>query len=151
MVLESALRHRQATVQQWTEPWHHDSRPSARRLDAGPRCRVPKTDGVCRESLTRRHALWRFVRHARVALTHNAAERAMRPAVLWRQGRFGPQSLDGSRFVDARMTVVAPLTPHPCPVLDYLTAACEEIWCGLSAPSLLPTPDRCNDLLDPAA
>jgi hypothetical protein len=42
---------------------------------------------------------------------NNAAERAIRPGVLWRKGSFGTQSAEGSRFVEAMMTVVATLKP----------------------------------------
>jgi transposase len=45
-----------------------------RRLEAGQSCGVPKTEGVCREILKRRQALWMFVRHDGVEPTNNAAE-----------------------------------------------------------------------------
>ena len=72
--------------------------------------------------------------------TNNVAERAIRPGVLWRKGSFGTQSADGSRFVEAMMTVVATLKQQHRNVLDYLTAACEAALRGEGAPSLLPTP-----------
>jgi hypothetical protein len=46
--------------------------------------------------------------------TNNAAECALRPGVLGRQGSFGTQRADGSRFVEALMTVGATLKPHHC-------------------------------------
>jgi transposase len=39
--------------------------------------------------------------------TNNAAERALRPAVLWRKGSFGPDREAGSRFAERLLTVVA--------------------------------------------
>jgi transposase len=122
-----------------------------RLLEAGQTCGIPKTEGVCREILRRRQALWTFVRHAGVEPTNNAAERAIRPGVLWRKGSFGTQSPEGSRFVEAMMTVVTTLKQQHRNVLDYLTAACEATWRGDPAPSLLPTPDHLIDLLHPAA
>jgi transposase len=83
-----------------------------RLLEAGQTCGVPTTEGTCREILKVRQALWTFVRHEGVEPTNNAAERAIRPGVRWRQGRFGTQSPDGSRFVEAIMTVVATLKPQ---------------------------------------
>jgi transposase len=80
-----------------------------RLLGVGHTCGVPKTEGTCRERLKRRQALWTFVRHAGVEPTNHAAERAIRPGVLWRKGRCGTQSAEGSRCVEAMMTVVATL------------------------------------------
>jgi transposase len=122
-----------------------------RLLEAGQTCGEPKTEGTCREILKRRQALWTFVRHEGVEPTNNAAERAIRPGVLWRKGSFGTHSPVGSRFVEAMMTVVATLKQQHRNVLDYLTAACEATWRGDPAPSLLPTPEHLNELLRSAA
>jgi transposase len=112
-----------------------------RLLEAGSRCGVPKTAGVCRDILKRRQALWTFVQLEGVEPTNNAAERAMRPGVLWRKGSFGTQSAQGSRFVEAMMTVVATLTQQHRNPFDYLTTACEAALWGEAAPSLLPADD----------
>jgi transposase len=122
-----------------------------RLLEVGQTCGVPKTEGVCRDILKRRQALWTFVRHEGVEPTNNAAERAIRPGVLWRKGSFGTHSPEGSRFVEAMMTIVATLKQQHCNVLDYLTAACQAALCDEPAPSLLPTPDQLHALLRPAA
>jgi transposase len=122
-----------------------------RLLEVGQTCGVPKTAGGCREILKVRHALWTFVRHAGVEPTNNAAERAIRPGVLWRKGSFGTQSADGSRFVETMMTVVATLTQQRRRVLDYLTAACEAALRGEIAPSLLPMPAQLEQQMRPAA
>jgi transposase len=122
-----------------------------RLLDAGQRWGVPKTEGTCRAILKRRQALWTFVRHAGVEPTTNAAERAIRPGVLWRKGSCGTQSAEGSRVVEVMMTVVATLKPQPRNVLEYVTAACEAALCGQPAPSLLPTPEALEQLMRPAA
>jgi transposase len=112
-----------------------------RLLEAGSRCGVPKTEGVCREILKRRQALWTFVHLEGVEPTNNAAERAIRPGVLWRKGSLGTQSAQGSHFVEAMMTVVATLKQQHRNPLDYLTAACEAALRDEVAPSLLPTDD----------
>jgi transposase len=109
-----------------------------RLLEAGSRCGVPKTDGMCRDILKRREALWTFVHVDGVEPTNNTAERAIRPGVLWRKGSFGTQSEEGSRFVESMMTVVATLKQQQRHVLEYLTAACEAALRGEAAPSLLP-------------
>jgi transposase len=105
-------------------------------LEAGHTGGVPKTEGVCREIRKRRQAWWTFVRHPGVEPTHHTAERAIRPRVLWRQGRVGTYSADGSRFVEALMTVVATLKPQHRHVLDDLTAACEAAPQGEPARSV---------------
>jgi transposase len=122
-----------------------------RLLEVGQTCGVPKTEGTCRELLKLRQALWTFVRHAGVEPTNNAAERAIRPGVLWRKGSFGTQSAEGSRFVEAMMTVVTTLKQQHRSVLDYVTAACDAALCGEPAPSLLPTPQTLNHDMRPAA
>jgi transposase len=122
-----------------------------RLLEAGQTCGMPKTEGSCREILKLRRALWTFVRHAGVEPTNNAAERAIRPGVLWRKGSFGTHSPEGSRFVEAMMTVVATLKQQHRNVLDYVTAACEATLCGKTAPSLLPMPAALEQLMRSAA
>ena len=109
-----------------------------RLLEVGSRCGVPKTAGTCRDILKRREALWTFVQVAGGEPTHNAAERSLRPGVLWRKGSFGTQSEEGSRFVESLMTVVATLRQQQRNILEYLIAACEAALRGEADPSLLP-------------
>jgi transposase len=59
--------------------------------------------------LKRRQALWTFVRHPELEPTNPASERVIRPGVRWRKGSLGTQRADGSRFVEAMMTMVATL------------------------------------------
>jgi len=110
----------------------------ARLLKAGETCGVTKTAGVCREVLKVYDALWTFVRVEGVEPPNNTAERAIRPGVLWRKGSFGTQSADGSRFVEAMMTVVATLKQQHCNVLAYMTDVCQAAYAKTPAPSLLP-------------
>ena len=113
-----------------------------RLLEAGSRCGVPQTEGTCRDILKRREALWTFVQVEGGEPTNNAAERSLRPGVLWRKGSFGTQSAAGSRFVESLLTVVATLKQQQRNVLEYLTAACEAALRGEAAPSLLPASDQ---------
>ena len=113
-------------------------RAVARWLNAGQTCGVAKTEGVCREVLKVYDALWTFVRVEGVEPTNNAAERAIRPGVLWRKGSFGTQSAQGSQFVEGMMTVVATLKQQHRNVLAYMTAVCQAAYTGIPAPSLLP-------------
>jgi transposase len=122
-----------------------------RLLEVGQTCGVPKTAGVCRAILKVRQALWTFVRHPEVEPTNNAAERAIRPGVLWRKGSFGTHSAQGSQFVEAMMTTVATLKPQHRNVLDYVSAACEAILQGEPAPSLLPSAETLKHFMHRAA
>ena len=113
-------------------------REVARLLKAGQTCGVPKTEGVCREVLKVYDALWTFVRVEGVDPTNNAAERAIRPGVLWHKSSFGTQSADGSRFVAVMRTVVATLKQQHRNILAYVVDACQAAYAGAPAPSLLP-------------
>jgi transposase len=107
-------------------------------LIRGARGSSTKVAGVCREILQLRGALFTFVREEGVEPTNNTAERAIRPAVLWRKGSFGSDSERGARFVERVMTVVTTLRLQNRNVLDFLTAACEARLRGDPAPALLP-------------
>ncbi len=113
-----------------------------RLLEAGSQCGVSKTEGMCREILKRREALWTFVQVEGVEPTNNTAERSIRPGVQCRKGSFGTQSEAGSRYVESMMTVVATLKQQKRNVLAYLVAAHEAALRGETAPSLLPVNDH---------
>jgi transposase len=83
-------------------------------------------------------ALWTFARVEGVEPTNNAAERALRPAVLWRKASFGSDSEAGSRFSERLLTVVATCRQQGRRLLDFLVAAGEAALHGTAAPSLLP-------------
>lgn len=95
---------------------------------------------LCGNLLDSWPALWTFARIAGVEPTNNAAERALRPAVLWRKGSFGTQSDAGSRFVERIMTVVASCKQQGRGLLDFLVSAITAARLGLPPPSLVPTP-----------
>lgn len=107
-------------------------------LREGSVCGVPKIAGRCREILKLQAALFTFVRVVGVEPTNNIAERAVRPAVLWRKGSFGTDSDAGSCFVERILTAVATLRMQRRNVLDYITQACEARLRGQAPPSLLP-------------
>ena len=78
-----------------------------------------------------------FVGVAGVEPTNNAAERAVRPAVLWRKRSFGCHSEAGCRFVERLLTVVGTLRLQQRRVLDYLEQAIAAHRAGLPTPKLL--------------
>jgi transposase len=93
-----------------------------------------------RELLRQWECLWTFVRVAGVEPTNNAAERAVRPGVLWRKCSFGNQGDGGRTFVERMLTVVGSLRLQGRPVLAYLEAAIRAAHWGMTPPSLLPEP-----------
>lgn len=107
-------------------------------LSQGAKGKQKKTAATCRELLKHKEALWVFVKNEGVEPTNNAAERMLRPSVLWKKRSFGTESPTGSRFVERMMTVVTTLNQQNRHVLDYVTAACEARLRGDSPPSLLP-------------
>lgn len=107
-------------------------------LEQGCACPDRKTRATCSDLLDLWPALWTFVRFEGVEPTNNAAERVLRPAVLWRKGSFGTDSPEGSRFVERILTVTATLRKQGRNLLEFVTAACQARLDGSAAPSLLP-------------
>ena len=97
-----------------------------------------KAAGLCRELSKWWPALWTFARGEGAEPTNNGAERALRPAELWRKGRFGSDSAAGSRFAERLLTVVATCRQQGRTLLDFLVAAGEAALDGTAPPSLLP-------------
>jgi hypothetical protein len=95
--------------------------------------------------------MWLFVTVEGVEPTNNAAERAIRPAVLWRRTSFGSQTEAGSTFVARMLTVVTTLRSQNRNVLEYITDACRAARDRNPAPSLLPETAYSEDQILPAA
>jgi transposase len=99
---------------------------------------LAKTIRTCRQLLKVEPALWLFVTVEGVEPTNNAAERAIRPAVIWRRTSFGSQTQTGSAFVARMLTVVTTLKSQHRNVLDFMTVATSAARTDQPAPSLLP-------------
>ena len=108
-------------------------------LETGQQCGCEKTANFCTALLKLWPALWTFVTVPGIEPTNNAAEQAIRPAVLWRKGSFGTQSAAGNRFVERLLSVAATCKQHDRSLLAYVTAVCTAAQCGQPIPSLLPT------------
>jgi transposase len=98
----------------------------------------PKLVGMCQELYRRRDWLWTFLDVEGVEPTNNAAERALRPAVIWRKLSFGTQSAAGSRFVETILTVVETCHRQSRNSFDYVASAVQAHFARQPAPSLLP-------------
>jgi transposase len=97
------------------------------------------THGFCKELVEHREHLWTFGEVEGVEPTNNAAERALRHAVIWRKLSFGTQSAAGSRFVERLLTVIETCRRQDRNVFDWLTDAVRAKLRKDTAPSLLAT------------
>ena len=94
--------------------------------------------GMCNELYDHREWLWTFVDDRGIEPTNNTAERALRPAVIYRKLSFGTQSAAGSRFVERMLTVSETCRLQSRSIFGYLTAALAAHFQRQPAPSLLP-------------
>jgi transposase len=108
-------------------------------LDRGASCAGEKTAATGRMLLEGEEHLWTFLRVRRIEPTNNAAERALRHAVLWRKSSGGTASEWGSRFVERMLSVIATCRQQGKNVLEYLTRRFESQIMGDPLPSLLPS------------
>ena len=106
-------------------------------LEDGEQCPHAPTVATCRDLHQRFDQLWMFCDHPGVEPTNNAAERALRHAVIWRKLSFGTQSAAGSRFVESMLSVIATCRQQHRNPLDYLTATLEAAQFHEPPPLLL--------------
>jgi transposase len=94
---------------------------------------------TCRRIYKLRKWLWTFGEVPGIEPTNNAAEQALRPAVLWRKGSFGTHSEQGSRFAERILTVRSTLKKQGRDLHGFLVQACQaQLVPDIKPPSLLP-------------
>lgn len=98
----------------------------------------PKLIGFCQGLYDHREHLWTFTRVEGIEPTNNTAERALRPAVIYRKLSFGAQSAAGSRYLERILTVSETCRLQNRNAYEFLVAAMEAKFAKRSAPSLLP-------------
>ena len=106
-------------------------------LTRGSRSSCVQSRRLCASLLELEPALWTFVRHEGVEPTNNAAERALRKAVLWRKRSFGCHSEKGCHFVARILTVVQTLRFQKRNTWRFLDQTLQARRAGLPAPKLL--------------
>ncbi len=94
--------------------------------------------GFCNELYSRRQHLWTFTRVQGIEPTNNTAERALRPAVIYRKLSFGTQSANGSRYLERMLTVTESCRLQERNVYTYLIEAMQASFAGHRSPTLLP-------------
>jgi transposase len=107
-------------------------------LEDGSKCGCARTSATCFEILKVEEGLWTFAKVKGIEPTNNAAERALRFAVIWRRISGGTDSERGSRFVERTLSVVATCRQQGRNLLEYLTSCFEAEHRGQPIPSLMP-------------
>jgi transposase len=97
------------------------------------------TYGFCKELVEHGEHLWTFVDIEGIQPTNNAAEQALRHAVIWRKLSFGTQSASGSRFVERLLTVIETCRRQSRNVFSWLVESVQAHMQQQPTPSLLPT------------
>lgn len=97
----------------------------------------PLTYGFCKELVEYKERLWTFVDMEGIEPTNNAAEQALRHAVIWRKLSFGTQSASGSRFVERMLSVIETCRRQTRNVFAWLVQAVQASLSGKPMPSLL--------------
>jgi len=95
--------------------------------------------GLCDDLWARRDHFWTFIEIQGTEPTNHTAERALRPAVIYRKLSFGTQNASGSRYLERILTVSETYRKQNRNVFEYLVAAFEAKLAGAPAPSLLPS------------
>ena len=93
--------------------------------------------GFCKELWEHRERLWTFVDVEGVEPTNNAAEQALRHAVIWRKLSFGTQSAGGSRFVERLLTIIETCRRQQRNVFAWLANSVQAHLSDKNSPSLL--------------
>ena len=98
-----------------------------------------KLIGFCDELRRHQDWLWTFTQVSGIEPTNNDAERALRPAVIYRKLSFGTQSERGSRYLERILTITETCRRQSRSAYEFLIEAMEAKYANQSAPTLLPT------------
>jgi transposase len=96
------------------------------------------TYGFCKELVEHREHLWTFLAVEGVEPTNNAAEQALRHAVIWRKLSFGTQAKSGSQFVERLLSVIETCRRQSRNVFVWLATAVHAHYNEQQTPTLLP-------------
>ncbi len=132
--LHLSKRVTRTTLKRWSR---HLRVRMIRLLDEGAGSVGYETPGMCRGILRTEPAMWTFVEQEGVEPTNNAAERAIRPAVILRKTSLGTQSERGSRYVERMQTVSATLRQARRSLRDFIAEVARAVLQGQPSPKLL--------------
>ena len=98
-----------------------------------------KLVGLCNELLPRKEHLWTFLEIEGIEPTNNTAERALRPAVIYRKMSFGTQSASGSRYLERILTVSETCCLQNRNAYQFLIESMRAKSAGVAGPLLAST------------
>jgi transposase len=111
-------------------------------LEHGPAAsRCKRTARQCQHLLKDEASYWTFLGDPRIPLTNNAAERAIRPYVLWRKISFASQSHRGDPFRPLVMSVIETANRLGLRTSDLFRQVCTAGLSGEPITTRLPLPD----------
>ena len=100
-----------------------------------------KTSRSCRKLLGDFPRFWTFLNHPGAPMTNNAAERALRPYVIWRKKRFFSQSHRGDCFRPMILSVIETFKRLKIGVYQTLRTICAQGMCDGEITFRLPIPE----------
>jgi transposase len=127
----------------WVQ-FQKQSQPICRQFDAlilrGVFSGNNKLMGMCEELYRHRDWLWTFTKVEGIEPTNNAAERALRPAVIYRKLSYGTQSPSGSRFIERMLSIIETCRLQKRSTMEYLVEVMKAHYRRTAPPSLLTRP-----------
>jgi transposase len=109
-------------------------------LEEGVRRGVPKCAGI----LKMEPQLWMFTK-AGIDPTNNAAERAIRPAVVWKKRSYGVESERGARYVEAMLSIWATCRRNDVNAVSYLREVIHAHRSKTTVPNIFDSSDSKGD------
>ena len=92
----------------------------------------------CKTILKLEALLWTFTQVEGIEPTNNAAERAIRPAVLWKKQSFGVESERGARYVEAMLSIWATCRRNGVSTVSFLKDLATASRLNTPLPSIFP-------------
>ncbi len=100
-----------------------------------------RTANQCQHVLKDEAMYWTFLRDPRIPLTNNAAERALRPYVIWRKISFASQSYRGDQFRPLILSVIETAKRLNLSTSQLLREICTQGLRREPITATLPLPD----------
>jgi hypothetical protein len=107
-------------------------------LEKGTKIGVPK----CKTILKMEPLLWSFTQVEGIEPTNNSAERAIRPAVLWKKRSFGVESERGAQYVESMLSIWATSRRNGVNPIAFLRELIRSYRTNAPTPSLFSTSQK---------
>ena len=142
-VFRTRHRYRDGTISQtlYQRRMHRLRQSIECQFAAGARLKLDgRTKNQCLHLLRREPMFWTFLSDDRIPLQNNLAERAIRPAVIWRKTSHGTHSHRGDCFRPMILSVLQTARLHGVHGYAFLRRACGELFDHGEVTSRLPLP-----------